>query len=148
MCGWFPLLKALERSKTLPPACLFVTSRKTDALEKHTPNQRLSICVPATPPVHVFFGSPRLVFGMRRGGKGSSKTCFSASQWSHTFSPDEGSQSRCRAVVEVSAGSPCPRSTPPAIPTNLCHRIIVFKWSARWQMMCDQFYNNATCLCW
>ena len=55
MCGWFPpTVKASERSRTLPPACLF-ESRQEDRCSRKTPNQRLSICVPATPRELVFF---------------------------------------------------------------------------------------------
>ena len=48
--------------------------RKTDALEKHTPNQRLSICVPASPQELVFFGSACVVFKLHFGVRGSSKS--------------------------------------------------------------------------
>lgn len=67
MCGWFPPhIQGLgEEQKRFLRLVSLSRSRKTDALEKHTPNQRLSICVPATPQVHVFFGSPCLVFSER-----------------------------------------------------------------------------------
>lgn len=51
--------KTLEWSETLPAACLSEAREQDDrcARKTHTPNQRLSICVPATPQVHSAFGS-------------------------------------------------------------------------------------------
>lgn len=33
-------------------------------------------------------------------------------------------------------------------PTNLSRRVIVFKRPAPWEIVCDQSYNNASCLPW
>lgn len=123
-------------------------SRKTDALEKHTPNQRLSICVP-TPQVHVFFGSTLLVLSMYFRSERKFKDVFFQHHNSCTRFPQmKARDPDCRSVTRVSVRSLWPPSMWLSYPTNLCHRIIVFKGSAHWQMMCDQFCNNATCLPW
>lgn len=117
-------------------------SRKTDALEKHTPNQRLSICV-----LH----------------KCATSSCFQHALWKreevqrrvsqHHNSYTHFPQMKARNPdADQSLGSLQGLCDPPrcgySIQPISCHRIIVFKWSAHWQMMCDQFYNNATCLPW
>lgn len=115
-------------------------SRKTDALEKHTPNQRLSICVPATPQMHILFGSPWSCFQHALWSKRKFRDVFSSiTIVTHVFP-------RWRAWdphADQSWGSLQGLSDLPVCgylhPTNLCHRIIVCKWSAQWQMVCDQF---------
>lgn len=77
---FLPTFKAWRGAKHFLRLVSLSWSRKTDALEKHTPNQRLSIWVPATPQMHIFFGSLRLVFSMHSGARGSSEMCFPASQ--------------------------------------------------------------------
>lgn len=98
--------------------------------------------------LHSSFGSPLLVSTVHFWTKGSSKLCFSAGRSLHSFFPDESLRFRCRAVMGVRVGSLWPPSMWLTHPTNLCHRIIVFRWSVQWQMTCDQFNHNAVRLSW
>jgi len=104
-------------------------SRKTDAQEKHTKPKTVNLCSCDSSSWGLFL-KPSSCFQ-------SKFCCF---ELLNIFSPYEGLGSTCRSVMGVTARSPWP---PPSMwllhPTNLCHRIIVFKWSAHWQMMCDQF---------
>lgn len=147
--GFLPISKAQKGWDLLPLACVSELEQEDRCCKKDRhQNQRLSICVPATPGVHISSGSPLLVFSMHFGTKGRSKLCFSAGRLLRSFFPDERLRFRCRAVPGVSAGSLWPPSMWLIHLTNLCHRIIVCRWSVHWQMTCDQFYHNAASISW
>lgn len=54
----------------------------------------------------------------------------------------------CRWVTRVTPGSSWSPKVQLRRPTNLSRRVIVYKWPASWQMVCDQIDNNASCLPW
>lgn len=74
---WFPPnIRGLGEEQNASSGLSLWGGAGRQMLKKNTHQPRLSIFVPATPQVLVFFGSPLLAFRP----KGCSKMCFSASQ--------------------------------------------------------------------
>lgn len=100
---FLPKFKALERSKMLPPACLFEQedrcSRKT-----HTKPKAVNLCSPYSSSSRLFW-KPSSCFQYVLWSKRKFKDMFSASQLLHTFSPDEGLGSTCETVSGVTERS-------------------------------------------
>lgn len=124
--NFHPKFKASERSKSFLQLVSLYLSGKTDALEKYTPNQRLSVRVPATSPVH--YGSILLVFNMFFWHKREFKSSVFQHCSSYTHFPQ---MKRSDANADKSSGSqqglpdPCPCGF--LHQTNHCHGIIVLK---------------------
>lgn len=107
---FLPTFKALERSKTLPPACLFEPEQEDRCSRKTHTKPNLSICVPTTPQVHVFFWKPSSCFQHALRCKRKFKDMFFRHYNGYTRFP----QMKARGPdADHSRGSPRGLSDPP-----------------------------------
>lgn len=146
---FLPTFKALETSKTLPPACLFEPEQEDRCSRKtHTKPKTVNLWCRYSSSASLFWKPWSCFQHSLRSERKFKDMFFSITIVTHVFprwsSRDPDARQSQGSVQGLSDHPPVWRLHP----TTLCHRIIVFKWSAPWQMMCDQFYNNATCLPW
>lgn len=146
--NFLPTFKALERSKTLPPACLFEPEQEDRCSRKtHTKPKTVNLCSHSSS-ARLFWKHSTCFEHVLRSERKFKDVFFQHHNSCTRFPQMKARDPDCRSVTRVSVRSLWPPSMWLSYPTNLCHRIIVFKGSAHWQMMCDQFCNNATCLPW